>query len=115
MSQSVGLALELRHLQFQVFIFIEFDLQESDRNSRLFFHTLRGKVIEIGALAFVLAKVVYLDQAFFDQRLQAVIDASETDPKFASDVALGGLRVVFEKLENAVSVFVGQHRLVFND
>lgn len=107
--------MKLPKFALQILILIELDLQESDSDFRLFLHTLRGEEIEICALAFDLAKVVYLYKTFLYEGLQAIVDSPKTDPQLTGDLPLTCGWIVVEKLENAVSVFVGQHRLVFND
>ena len=107
--------MKLPKFALQILILIELDLQESDRDFRLFLHTFRGEEIQIRPLAFDLAKVVYLYKTFLYEGLQAIVDSPKTDPQLTGDLTLTCSRVVFEKLENAVSVFVGQHRLMFND
>src|SRR6266850_7931737 len=114
-----GVIPELFELTLEIFVFVKLCLQESDGDLGFLLDSFRREEIKVSALAFVPAKVVCLDQAFSHQCLKAVIDTPETDPKFPSNVALGGARIVFQQLENAVSVFVGQHsgldsNLMFN-
>jgi len=113
--QPDGLSLKLRHFAFQVFVLIEFDLQEPDGDPRFFPHPLRSQVIQVRALAFVVTKVVDLYEALLCQGLQTEVDSPEAYPQFAGDIALTRGRIFFKKLKNAVAVFVGQHRLMFND
>lgn len=112
---ATGFPLELRHFALQIFILIELGLQESDRDLCLFLHTFRGEEIEIGALAFVVAKVVCYYQTCLYEGLQTIVDSPKTDPQLTGDLPLTCGWIVVEKLENAVSVFVRQHHRVFND
>ena len=115
LTRVTGFPLKLRDFTLQTLIFVEFCFQESDRNLRFFLHTFWRKVIEIRPLAFILAKVINFYQPLLDEGLQAIVDPPKADSQFTGNLTLACGWVVLEKLENAVSVLVGQHRLAFND
>src|SRR5258708_7369883 len=96
-----GIIPELFELTLEIFIFVELYLQESDGDLGFLLDAFRREEIKVSAFAFIPAKVVCLDQAFYHQRLQAIIDAPETYPQLTGDITLTCSRIVFEELENA--------------
>src|SRR3954467_11004440 len=86
---------EFGHFTFDIFIFVNFNLEKPDGYLGLFLHALRSKVVQVATLAFVLSKVVYFYKALLHQRLQTIVNTPQTYTQFASDVSLARSRIVF--------------------
>jgi hypothetical protein len=59
-------------------------------------HALWREHIDVPKLICALTEVLYIDSAFVDERLQAVVQASGADAQLLSQLALSHVRVVLQ-------------------
>jgi hypothetical protein len=74
-------ALQLFDLRMQSLVFFYFVFEELHSHARLFFNATRCEQIGIGQLVVAVTKVVDLETALFDQRIEAEIDFTKTEPR----------------------------------
>src|SRR5450756_203530 len=74
------------------------------------------KDVRVRRLASAVSEVTDLDQAFLDQRPQAVVGFPQADPELVGELALGRLRVLRHVLEGAVADFLSRfvRHMAFN-
>jgi hypothetical protein len=99
----------LLQLVLERLVLVKLDAQKAHRHSRFLLHAPRGQQVQVCTLVRVVAEVVRLDQPPLDQRLQAIIDASQADAELVGDAPLARLWVGLEHLEDAVASLVVEH------
>jgi len=88
-------------------VFIHFALQKLDGELGFGLDAPRGQQIGIPSFAGASGKIADLHPAFFDERLQAVVQLAERDPQHVGQFPLGGLRVRLQVLEQIQGGFGG--------
>jgi len=79
-----------------------FSGEETARHGELFDYTLRREQVGVTALIPALGKMGHLKDAFFNQRLDAVVDNPKADAQLPSQFALRDLRPRLKQTKNAV-------------
>ena len=65
-----------------------------------FCNSLRRQHIDITKLILGLTEVLHLQVSLVDQRIEAVIEATDAYTQFFSDLALGHIRIVLQHAQN---------------
>ena len=86
----------------QALVFLNLALQVGGGNSGFGVHPFRSQQVDIGCLVMRVLEVLGFDVALFDQGLNAVIDFTQTHTQVLGELALGGVRVLLEELEQFV-------------
>jgi len=77
-----------------------FALEKAHRQLRLPTDALWREHIGIGKLVTSISKIARFDPAFVDQRLDAVIRFTDTDPQFGGELPLTEIWVRFERFQH---------------
>ena len=108
-SAFFNLAPQLFNFFFEGLIFRDLACKEMRRRPGFFGDTAVGQKVNVGLLVLAVPEVVGLDQAFVDQRLQAVVNLAEADAERAPEAALAHLWIGFEQPQNFVAILVRKH------
>jgi hypothetical protein len=91
-----------RDLAFDLFVFLEFSLEEPDGDAALLFDPHGSENIGIGDLGLGAFEAFDLDKPLFGQLCETVIHLAHTDPHPLGHVALPQLGLVGQKVEEAI-------------
>lgn len=94
------LAPQLLDFPLNGFEFSFLAFQKSQNYAGLFFQASWSEQINVGTLVIAAAEITQLDEAFFNQRLEAVIDLTKADPHGLSQFALTEIRVALKQLKD---------------
>src|SRR5437764_11647736 len=104
---------ELRHLARQALDFllqqvvlVELSPEEGGGDVDLLLDSLRREDVEVTCLVIAVAEVAGLDPALLHQRAEAIIDFADADAELAGELALRGIGVVAQILQQPVTDFV---------
>src|SRR5258706_5318605 len=82
------------------------------RQLHLRLHPLRRQGVHIGGLVPAVLEGLRLHPALGDERAHAVVDLPDADTQFPRQIALTGIWMLFEKLQQPIADFVGDLRYV---
>jgi hypothetical protein len=98
---------ELLDLGLEGFVFGAFALQEARGDAGLGLDALGGEQVGVGELVVALAEVLDLHPALVDDGAHAEVGAAQADAERLRQIALGGVGVRLQVLEDTVVKLVG--------
>jgi hypothetical protein len=98
----LGLSLQYFNFGFERFKFVHFALQKSARQGGFLGDAAGGQDADVAEFVFRLAEVLYLDPAFVDEGIEAVVQAAGADAELAGDLALRQVGVVLQHAQHPV-------------
>lgn len=101
-----GLLPQIFNFLFQFLVFRNLDLEELHGDSGFFLNPSRGKQVGIAFFDFAVAKIVGFHQAFFNQRLNAIVHPPQADAELSGQSPLADFGIGFQQLQYFVPVFI---------
>ncbi len=103
----ISLSPQRLDFRLQSLVFSQLALQKPACKGGLGGQALGGEHVDVAKLVFALTKVLDLNPAFINKRLQAVVKATGTNPKLLRDLTLRHVRVVLQHTQHTeIGVFL---------
>ena len=102
-------SLQSLNLLLNLLMLLQLPLQKPPRHPRLFRHSGRGELVEVGALVLAVAEVLHLYPSLVLESLQAIVELAQAVAELGGELALGEVGVVLQGAEELVAVGVCEH------